>query len=174
MDIADRTERLDFAIDKSLRYHQRRRAHYERLHRLVMFGVILSGSAALGDVFAEPKCFALLGTILATLDLVFGFSMKARDHVMLYSDFTALLIEIRTAVKPTERLLGEWDRRRLEIEAKEPPIFWAVEASCDNEVTLARGQEASGLVKLGRRHLLLMHWWRFENLNLQRSISEQV
>ncbi len=169
MELSDRKERLDFAIEKSLRYHQRRRAHYERLHRAVMFGVIMTGSAVFADIAGEPKYFALFGTILATLDLVFAFSMKARDHVMLYADFTALLIGIRTALKIDERLVCEWERRRLEIEAKEPPIFWAVEASCDNEVTLARGLGSAGTVKLNFIHSVFMHWWRFESEILQRA-----
>jgi len=151
---------LDFAIEKSLRYHQRRRAHYERLHKIVMFGVILSGSI----VFAEITPYmGLVGVVLATLDLVFGFAPKSRDHVMLHSDFTALAIDIRSTSEPDQQKLNEWTRRRLEIEAKEPPTFWAIEASCYNEVCFARGCEKEGLVQLKPRHKIFMNWIKFES-----------
>lgn len=156
-----RLDDLDFAIEKSLRYHQRRRAHYERLHKVVMFGVILSGSIA----FAELAPYvALVGVVLATSDLVFGFAHKSRDHVMLHSDFTALAIDMRSTDEPDNQKQGEWIRRRLEIEAKEPATFWAVEASCYNEVCYARGCENEGLVELNWWHRTFMNWLRFESV----------
>lgn len=160
--LSKKKDNLDFSIEKSLRYHQRRRAHYERLHKFVMLGIILSSSAAFAKVAGHEQIFALIGVLLGTLDLVFSFSLKARDHVMLHSEFTGLLADIRTAGSFKKATLGEWERRRLEIEAKELPIYWALEASCYNEVVHARGAQESGLAEIKWFQTVLMNWARFD------------
>lgn len=159
---------LKFGVEKSLRYHQRRRAHYEGLHSKLMLGVILSGSAAFGGLL-KPEFLGLFGAALGALDLVFSFSIKAREHDFLYRRFSELLKEIVAKRAPTVDDHAQWIQRRLDIEADEPPVYWALEASCDNEMTLALGRGAQGLVKLGFWQRLLMHWYRFETAEMPRS-----
>jgi hypothetical protein len=55
MDLEANRDALDFSVEKSMRYHARRQAHYEWLHRSIMFLVILSGSAAFGHLFGSPR-----------------------------------------------------------------------------------------------------------------------
>jgi hypothetical protein len=51
----------------------------------------------------------------------------------------------------------------LEIEADEPPIYWALDADCDNEVCVAWGKDKSaGLVELTRIQRLLMNFYRID------------
>ena len=162
-----RIDGLNFAIEKSLRYHHRRRAHFDRLHRVAMLGVILSGSAAFATVFGRPEIFGAIAAVLGALDLVFAFSHRARDHDMLYRRFSDLAIELRQTANPKENQFRRWVRSRLEIEKDEPPTYWAVEASCYNEVTRAWEREASGLNEIGILANFLMHWSKFERANFK-------
>jgi hypothetical protein len=71
-------DRLSFGIEKSLRYHHRRRGFFDAAHNFVMFGVLICGSAAFAG--AWPTMAGAAAAILGALDLVFQFSHKARDH----------------------------------------------------------------------------------------------
>lgn len=79
---------------------------------------------------------------------------------MLFRRFSDLAIEIRTrtheAVPPA---LAEWTERRLSIESDEPPIFYALEADCDNQVRRAWGRDEK-LVQIGKWARLTMNWLR--------------
>lgn len=59
--------RLSFDVEKPLRYHQRRRRHFEWLHRLVMLAIILCGSAAFAGAADSPHWFGLAGAVLGAL-----------------------------------------------------------------------------------------------------------
>ena len=41
-ELSDPNSDLSFGVEKSMRYHQRRRVYYEACHRWIMFGVIVS------------------------------------------------------------------------------------------------------------------------------------
>lgn len=151
---------LNFAIEKSMRYHQRRRAHYERLHRLVMLLIIISGSAAFARY--QPEFAGLGATVLGALDLVFGLGTKARDHHVLYRQFSDLARRARKIEGPAPAELEELRNERLAIEVDEPPIFWALETDCYDEVCRAWGRQPSQQHELRWYHRLLMHWLRFE------------
>lgn len=161
--LSDRKYQLDFDIEKSLRYHQRRRRHYEFLHRAIMLGIIVAGSAAFADFYADGRWFGLISAVLAAVDLVYGLSHKARDHQDLHRRFTELAKAIRTTHQPTDADLDRWTRERLDIESDEPPVFWALEASCFNEVAMSRGHPRSEWVPLKQWQKLLMHWRPFEH-----------
>ncbi|HRQ80360.1 MAG TPA: hypothetical protein PKZ97_04510 [Azospirillaceae bacterium] len=128
----------------------------------------MSGSAAFGGLFNNPEALGLFGAGLGALDLVFSFSIKARDHDFLHRRFSELAKEIIGKRVPTQEDLAGWIQQRLDIEADEPPVYWALEASCDNEITLAKGRQRHGLVRLGLWRTLLMHWHRFEAAEMPR------
>ena len=159
---AARLDALNFAVEKSLRYHQRRRAHFDWCHRAMMFLVLVAGSGATADFFGAAKILAFLTAVLGALDLVWGPSTRARDHEVLFRRFTDLAVEIRRLATPTDADVRRLVERRLTIEADEPPIYWALEASCYNEVAAAWGRERHGLYRLGRWETVLMQVWRFE------------
>lgn len=161
---------LRFALDKSIRYHQRRRAHYDRIHRFLMFLIIVSGSVSFASVTApivSPAWFAAIAAVVAASDLVWNFSHRARDHEMLVRDFTELAVALNEA-EVTQAAIAACVRRRMGIEAREPPTFWAVEADCYNEVVRARGSNPDYLCTIPRRHRWLMHWLRFERYSYFR------
>lgn len=161
----DALRELRFHIDKSLRYHQRRRGYYERLHRWTMLGVIVAGSAA----FAEqaPKFFGAVAALLGAFDLVFGYSHRARDHDQLHRRFVELSIKARAATPGDDATIKTLIAERERLEADEPPIFWLLEADCDNETTVAWGLERkNGLVPLTRWQRFTMNMRRADGLHL--------
>lgn len=64
---------LDFAVEKSLRYHQRRRAHYERWHKRSMFIILLAGSSAIAGI--HPTIAGIVVAVFSALDLTIGLSV---------------------------------------------------------------------------------------------------
>ena len=149
-------EALDFSVEKSMRYHQRRRGHYEFCHNAFMFLTIISGSAAFAELSAN---FGAAAAIFAAIDLVWGLSHQAKNHEILFRRFSELAISIRTTRAPTAELHAEWVRKRIDIETDEPPIYWALEAACDNEVRRAWGKD-NELVHINWWYLLTMYWLR--------------
>ncbi|MEI8396900.1 MAG: hypothetical protein WCF85_19365 [Rhodospirillaceae bacterium] len=155
---------LNFSIEKSMRYHQRRRAHFDTTHRLLMLISLLAGSAAFASTgVMSAQYFGLLGAVVGALNLVWAFSHRARDHEILFRRFSELAVELRSAPSPAESDMRRWIGRRIAIEADEPAVYWAVEADCWNEVSVAWGREKHGLVKISRACGLLKHLWRFES-----------
>jgi hypothetical protein len=128
-----------------------------------MLAVILSGSAAVLPLvgLGGARWFGLAVAALGALDLVFGFSHKARDHDALAKRFSELLRDIRMTA-PQDRAVRQWECRRITIETDEPPIFWAVEADCFNEVCRAKGRNPKALNVLAGHCWLFMNWIRFE------------
>jgi hypothetical protein len=160
MSPAKDVDALSFEVERSARYHQRRRAHFERLHRWVMLGVIISGSAAFADW--NPASAGLIATLLGALDLVVGFGTKARDHQVLYQRFADLGRRIQRADEPGPAEVKAWQDEKLAIDAEEPPIYRALEADCYNEVCRAWGRTSPQMPTLTPVQRLLMHWHRFE------------
>lgn len=152
---------LDFEIEKSMRYHQRRRGFYESMHKSVMFAVILAGSSAIAGA---PTLSAALAAILGALDLTFGFSVKARDHEILYRRFSELALDFRGTAEFTDADLRRLEAERLKIEMDEPPVYGALADDCYNEVARALGHDEKGaLIPISRQRRLFMHFWRFES-----------
>jgi hypothetical protein len=156
-------DNLNFSVEKSIRYHARRQAHYELIHRCLMFSVIFFGSAAFGDLFGRPEWLGLGAALFAAFDLVWSFSTKARDHHFLRMRFSDLASDIR-GLDPTEALVAEWLKRRVDIEKDEGPIYWAVEKSCYNEVREAWGWTNTEKNNLSLCEYWFMNWRRFEKV----------
>ena len=158
-DLDNRIFQLDFAVEKSMRYHQRRRGWYETLHKGFMLVIIVCGSlASLSNGLAFYLGITVAG--LAALDLVFGLSHRARDHEMLFRRFSDLAVKIR-ADEHTEENLKQWTRERINIETDEPPIYAALEADCDNKVRRA-WDKTDNLVQLDGWSKFAMHFLRQE------------
>lgn len=150
---------LDFSVEKSMRYHQRMRAHYDFYHKFLLFLAILGGSAAFAEITAMSNYFAAATTVFVAASLVFGLAQRTRDHEFLFRRFSDLAISIRTAKEPTEDVYKGWIETRLDIEASEPPVYWALEADCDNEVRRAWGKDKK-LIPIGLWYRITMNWLR--------------
>lgn len=142
-----------------MRYHQRRRAHYDRLHKIGRLGVLLAGSSAIAQFHSVIA--GLVVVVLSALDLTFELSAKARDHEFLYRRFNELAQKLRCEQRPTDDHVMEWINERLRIEADEPPAYWALEADCYNEVLYARGLNQMDAPTLTSYQRLLMNYMTF-------------
>ena len=156
-------DRLCFSVEKSLRYHQRRRAFFETVHRWLMFAIIMLGAAAAASLFGIGAWLALLTTLLAAFDLVWASGTKARDHLLLHQRFATLMADIARVPEPRAGDISYWKARRMEIETDEPPVYWALEKACLNETAYALGLSArDNLPKLSWQERALKNVFRFD------------
>ncbi len=152
-----------FPLEKSVRYHQVRRAFYDGWHRWLMLAIIVAGSASVTDALAgHQKALALLTAIFGAMDLVFALSDRARDHEFLMRRFAALMAGIRRNASPTPSDLEGWRAERVEIESDEPAIYWALEAVCYNEVARAFDRDRSAEVYVPWHYRVFRNYLRFE------------
>lgn len=135
---------LFFDVRRSVRYHDRRRAFFERMHQVTgALTVLLAGSvlfdiARPGDNPAWMLALAAIAAILSAFDMVAGYSAKANLHRDLKRRFGALEI----AVLAGNAELATWEahqQERLRIEQDEPPVYRALDLLCYNELLRADG-----------------------------------
>tara|TARA_R110000787_G_scaffold286335_3_gene404207 strand:- start:5837 stop:6265 length:429 start_codon:yes stop_codon:yes gene_type:complete len=129
-----------------------------------MFLIIVFGSTAFAAYFKEAAGFlGLVAALIAALDLVVGFSMKARDHALLYMRFMDIFAEMEAISSPSEDQLANWARQRRLIEKDEPPAYTALSLACHNEVIRAWGLDNEDTVPLTWWQNLMMHFIKFSN-----------
>ena len=146
-------ERLDFGINKSLRYHSKRRALFERLDNFTNWLVAVAGASAFAAVIGDPasslsKILTALITAIALLDVIWGFGARARLHQDLYRRFSELAVEMAGMEKINTHDIAKFRAKRLSLEADEPHIIDALERWCWNEEAEARGAQAEQLQQL--------------------------
>jgi len=140
-----------FGVRRSIRYHQRRRAFFDRLDQFGnMLSVVLGSTAIYGILESSSKTLALSATaavtIFSAVNLVFGSVQKARTHAELARRFVVL--EKRFLDAPTPELLCEITNERLSIEAEEPPVLRVLDCLCHNELMRAEGYPHSQLAQI--------------------------
>ncbi|VVE41655.1 hypothetical protein PCO31111_04207 [Pandoraea communis] len=144
---------LLFDIRRSIRYHNRRRAFFDRLDQSTnMLSVIFGSAAVYGVLEQQYKAVALVAagavTVLSAINLVVGSSQRARTHADLARQFIALEKRMVGAV-PTEALILEMQSERLSIEAEEPPVLHVLNVLCHNEQMRSMGYPAEQMAKVG-------------------------
>ncbi|WP_448680560.1 hypothetical protein [Pseudomonas nicosulfuronedens] len=151
-DIEDRWHDMLFGVRRSIRYHQRRRAFFDRLDQFSnMLSVIFGSAAIYGILEKDYQALALtasaLVTVLAAINLVIGSAQRARAH----SDFSRRYVELekRMIGQPDEHVLHQVSMERLSIEAEEPPVLHVLNAICHNELMRAMGYKKEQFVEIG-------------------------
>ena len=138
---------LLFGVRRSIRYHDRRVAFFDRFHRFVLFLTMIAGSAGIVAFIAEfsqawPQWLKLLPIALISLaagiDLVVGTADKARLHDRLKARFIALEKTMQLSGE-TDDVQREWKTERLDIESDEPPVLRILDTLCHNEVMRSMG-----------------------------------
>ncbi|QBH98697.1 hypothetical protein EKN56_06430 [Limnobaculum zhutongyuii] len=151
-------EGLLFDIRRSVRYHNRRRAFYDRLDQLTNVIALVFGSATIYSVLTPQarNTWTVLSaasvTIFSAINLVVGSSQRARSHYDLAKRFFALEEEIIQVEKPTGKLLREMTTKRLSIEKDEPPVLRVLDCICYNEQVQAMAYGREQMIKIG--------WWQ--------------
>jgi hypothetical protein len=139
---------LFFDVRRSIRYHDRRRAFFERMHQLTgVLTVLLAGSvlfdiARPGDNPAWLLALAAVAAVLSAFDLMVGYATKAGLHRDLKSRFGALEMSILSGDAAPETWQAH-QLERLRIEQDEPPVFRALDLLCHNELLRADGFDES-------------------------------
>lgn len=156
--LEDRWHKTQFSVCRSIRYHQRRRAFYDRLDKTSNMLSLILGSAAIYGVLQEnAKNVALLAsatvTVVSSINLVVGSAQRGRDH----TDFMRKYVELekRMLGEPSEELLLEVSTARLTIEAEEPPVMHVLNSICHNDMVRARNYAKKYFLEIGWFQALL-------------------
>ena len=176
MDLKREHHNLLFGVRRSVRYHLRRRAFYERLHAGVLFLALVFGSATIATFGAElgkdwplwvKLLPAALTSVLSAADLVVGSSRKAWLHSDLARKFFDLEREIeRARWQVTEELVIEITDRRLAIEADEPPVLRVLDTLCHNELMRAMGYPRDQEIRVDFVQRLFANFFEFREATL--------
>ncbi|MFM7008723.1 MAG: hypothetical protein ACKO0Z_05235 [Betaproteobacteria bacterium] len=136
--------RLLFDVRRSVRYHDKRAAFMERVHRItnaltiLLAGSVLFDMARPGDTPGWLQALALLGALLSVADLVMGWTKIAGLHRDLQRRFAQL--ELRMVSGPAQ---GDcwinYGAERLMIEMDEPTPYLVLDTICHNELLHAQG-----------------------------------
>lgn len=141
-----------FGVRRSVRYHQRRRSYFETWHTCIAATQVVCGSSGVAALFADATAVGLFLTavppLLAAVDLVFGTTRRATLHAGLGRQFSQLEADMVPCEGEAEGLddgsLAEFQRRRLAIEADEPPKLRVVDLLSHND--LVRGAYTHGSI----------------------------
>lgn len=151
-DLADRWWATLFSVRRSIRYHQRRRAFYDRLDQFSNMLSLIFGSAAIYGVLEDnAKNVALVAsamvTVVSSINLVVGSAQRGRAH----ADFMRRYVDLekRMLGSESEERLLEVAEARLSIEAEEPPVMHVLNIICHNETMRAMGFKKEDLPKIG-------------------------
>lgn len=164
---------LLFDIRRSIRYHDRRKSFFERLHHITSFLTILMAGSVLFDLAkdGETAWWLIVASILAALfaicDMVIGFSKQAGIHANLKDRFSALEINMISG-DTKEETWNNYQRERLSIEKDEPPIYVALDALCRNELLIAEGFKGidyqDNCAKVGKFEQITSNIFKWPNL----------
>ena len=127
---------VEFGVHVSMRYHARRRAWYDRLHRAAMLVLSLGGSGAavaiLGGLAEMAETLSLAVAAAGALELAFSFPEKARIEDALYRRFSALASNMAAVERAAPGEIEEWNARRLLISADADDRLEALRRVCHN------------------------------------------
>lgn len=136
---------LDFRIDASLRYHQKRRDFFERWDRLIRAASAFAGTGAAALLFSQTTNDTKLavGVVLALASVVAAVwnpgdaaRLNIRQHAR-YSEIAERVARRRTKADSDE--VADWDASLIAIEADEPPLRNYLWAQCWNEHAMSIG-----------------------------------
>src|ERR1700687_4189820 len=103
---------LDFDVSKSIRYHAYRRSFWDAADNWAKILTIISGAAVLVSIIGSNNLvatiFAFVVAVTSTMDVVLGFSRRARTHDGLYRAFSRLAQDISEIDAPTESDINKW------------------------------------------------------------------
>jgi hypothetical protein len=162
----DQAYNLMFDVRRSVRYHDKRAAFFERMHRLnSAFTILLSSSVVFdiarpGDTPRWMIALALVAALVSVLDLVLGLSKMAALHRDLQLRFAGL--ERSMVLGPAQgECWTQYQAERLLIEMEEPTPYVMLDTICHNELLNADGfaKHDDRRVKVHWFHRLTCQWW---------------
>jgi len=144
-DDSSKKEQLLFDIQRSVRYHNRRVAFYERFSKTTSAVSLIFGSSSIYAVLKEHKMVAVILAAIVTafsiIDLIVGTSSKARLHSDLSRRFTSLEKALLLDNDVADEKYNVFYAERLDIEADEPPPLRVLDSICYNELLRSMGYD---------------------------------
>ena len=143
-DLDDAQYGLLFDVRRSVRYHDRRRGFFDRLHRLtnvltiLMAGSVLYDLGKTGETAGWLVALSALAALLAALDMVVGYSAWATRHHDLKNRFCGLEIDMLSG----DLAPATWQAyavRPLQIGRDGPPVYRALDLLCRDGLLMAEG-----------------------------------
>ncbi len=127
-------DKLTLSTEVSIRYHQRRKNHYDHIYKVMAFVVIMMATSGFILNLAQSEIY-ILGTVAVIgLMLVWNLNQKSREHEVLRHRYQNLLEQIRMKQNPEQSDLYDWRTTRIKIQADEPPMHWALVNDCYYDV----------------------------------------
>lgn len=150
---------LLFDVRRSVRYHDKRAAFFERVHRLTnALAILLSGSvlfdlARPGDTPWWMSSLAVTAALLSAADMVMGLNKYGELHRSLQRRFAEL--ERRMIIGSAQGACWvEYHSERLSIEMDEPTPYKMLDTLCHNELLRVQG------FKRGSENYVSIGWWQ--------------
>lgn len=151
---------LLFDVRRSARYHNRRRAFFDRLNLTSNAVSTIFGSAAVATALTQaPNSSGLVTASIAAVvsavsavNLVVGSARMARTHQDLAKRFIDLEAAMVKAPDETKEQLRQFTVERLRVEQEEPPVMRNLDTLCHNELLTAMGHPEE-------EHYVLT-WWQ--------------
>ncbi len=124
----------------SVIYHRKRERFFDAIDRSSKATMILFGSAAFASVDGS-EWFGLSVAVVASLSLVFDYSVKARQHADLARRFLEIEADIVSHGERdfNEEDLKQWKMQLVLAEADEPPTIRALAELCQAELDKSLG-----------------------------------
>jgi hypothetical protein len=152
---------FDFAVHVGMRYHAKRRAWFDWLHRVAMVIAALGSSAAAaalyGGLVGAAEGLVTAVAVAAACELAFGLAERGRSADALYRRYTALAATIAEAKSVDPDLLRLWEKRRLLIRADCEERLLVLHRICYNLEAEARGYDSDALYSVKPWQRLLAH-----------------
>lgn len=149
-DIVHKHHDLLFGVRRSIRYHYRRVAFFDRVSKSADAFTAITGSATIASALSSlgpswTVAFASAAAVLSAINVVFTPSQAARQHNDLVKDFIGLEKDILSMPQDTitEERLNVLYAKRLDIESKEPPPLKVLDCICHNELLRSLGYDKS-------------------------------
>ena len=137
---------LEFSIHVSARYHARRRAWYDRLHRLMMLVIATGASAGVAAIFGgllrQAEYLSVAVALAGVIELAYSLPERARLEDALYRRFNALAAEIAGAPEIAAEKLRSWEAQRLLVRSDADDRLEVLRRLCHNLEAEARGYSA--------------------------------
>ena len=169
-------DNVRFNVLRNALYHTAQRMRFDRWTRIFNFLVLMLGASAMTDAIGELG----IGTIwigaaivlVCTLQLVFDFAGRARDHQSLQRDYYRLLADIEAAPDATEEQCARWWSEIIRIGLNAAPVLRALDAKAYNDALDALGTfDQSERLVIPWTHRIFGGFRAFEGYNY-RKISE--
>lgn len=137
-ELQDRQYELLYDIRRSIRYHRKRRRHFERWTAISQVSSLLLGAATVGTLIKEvstwaPIVLAATVTTISVISVVGRLADKARLHAELARSFSELKRRIVGQITWSAQDVANWKEEILRIEEDEPPIKQVLNCMADND-----------------------------------------